>query len=162
MTNPVGTEAIRPAERLLLGFGESPWEAIWRLALGVLIAPASALATGREASGPRLAVFLLGALLMLRLAPALARKVLPFSDAVRATWASRRRLARRYDAYQWQKLLWIGCGLMIYALAGDGLRAERFVLPSLCLACGVAGRVRWRRHVPRTDRATWIGNRQLA
>ena len=63
-----------------------------------------------------MACFLLAGLFLLRLVPAALRRLLPFSTETQDVWRERRRLGKRYDSYQWRKLLWIGLGISLNVL----------------------------------------------
>jgi hypothetical protein len=60
-------------------------------------------------------------------------------------WAERRNIGKQHDSYQWQKLFWIGLGLLPYAVAGDGLRTGQLAMMLICLVGGGAGLLFWRR-----------------
>jgi hypothetical protein len=136
---------MRFIERFLLGLDSGPWSAVSRVVLGFLIAPVfRALSGGRDQVWISLA--LLACLLIgLRVLPALLRAVLPFSGETRSIWFQRRQVAKLHDSYQWQKLLWIGLGLLTFAVAGDGLRTGEQVVTLICLVGGAAGLLLWRR-----------------
>jgi len=84
-------------------------------------------------------------LIGLRVGPAVLRKLLPFSAEAKQIWLDRRQIAKKYDSYQWQKLFWVGLGLLPYANAGGGLKAGEMVLTAICLIRGCAGLLIWRR-----------------
>ena len=130
-------------ERVLIGLDGWPWMAVWRVALGLAIPPVF-----RLLSGDRDLVWIVlffGLLIALRLGPLVLRRALPFSSEAKAAWAERRFLAKRHDSYQWQKLFWIGLGLLPYALIGEGLRAGEMLVALICLLGGGAGLFLWRR-----------------
>ena len=78
------------------------------------------LLLGSDGSDWTLVPFLLLVLLLLRVVPAVVRKVVPFSAELREAWSVRRRTAKLYDSYQWRKLMWIGAGLALYvAVSGQ-------------------------------------------
>ncbi len=72
-------------------------------------------------------VLFLALLIGLRVVPAVLRELLPFSAEAKQIWFDRRQIAKRYDSYQWQKLFWVGLGLLPYAVNG-GLRTGEAVL----------------------------------
>jgi hypothetical protein len=90
-------------------------------------------------------VLFLALLIGLRIGAAVLRKLLPFSAEARKIWLDRRQIAKLHDSYQWQKLLWIGLGLLPYAVVGGGLRSGELVLMVICLIGGGAGLLIWRR-----------------
>ncbi|QDW36635.1 hypothetical protein FFI89_005475 [Bradyrhizobium sp. KBS0727] len=115
------------------------------MALGLCIPPVfRALSGGADRIWIDLALFL-ALLIGLRVGPAVLRKVLPFSAEAKQIWFNRRQIAKRHDSYQWQKLFWVGLGLLPYAVAGGGLRTGEWVLTAICLIGGGAGLLIWRR-----------------
>src|SRR5258705_12339522 len=98
---------------------EQPWAGLLRAAVGFVTVPAwFAVARNRWAEWTLLPFFL-AVLISLRVVPFAVRKVVPVSAAIHAMWTERRRLAKRFDSYQWQKLLWIGLGLAAYMLESN-------------------------------------------
>jgi hypothetical protein len=69
----------------------------------------------------------------------------PFSRETRDIWFQRRQIAKLHDSYQWQKLLWIGIGILVFAATGGGLRAGEQAVMLLCLVGGAAGLLIWYR-----------------
>jgi hypothetical protein len=131
------------SERFLIKLDSWPWSAIYRVALGLVIPPVFvALSGGRDGIGVFLALFI-GLLVVLRVVPAVLRQVLPFSVEAKKLWAERRNLAKQHDSYQWQKLFWIGLGLLPYAGFGDGPRNGELVLTLICLIAGTVGLLFW-------------------
>lgn len=135
---------IRTIERFLLNIDDGAIGALYRVAIGFATLPAMSLLLGNDGSGWTVVPFLLSVLLLLRVIPALVRKLVPFPDAVQAVWAERRRMAKRYDSYQWRKLIWIGVGLALYIAVSGQFSPSRIVVCSTCLLAGAAGMVRWR------------------
>lgn len=109
-----------------------------------------ALSGGRDQVWIALALFF-GLLVGLRVVPAVLRMILPFSAETKGIWFERRQLAKRYDSYQWQKLFWIGAGLLAFAAIGGGLRPGEQVVALICLVGGGAGLWFW--HTARTSQA---------
>ncbi|NVN87185.1 MAG: hypothetical protein HXX15_13980 [Rhodopseudomonas sp.] len=137
-----------PFERFLVGLDGPPWSAVWRIALGLSLPPLfRAFAGGHDRFWTDLALFL-GILVALYTIPALLRRVLPFSVEAREIWSTRRRIARRHDSYQWQKLFWIGLGLLPYAMIGNGFDRGESLIALLCLIGGSVGLLLWRRIDP--------------
>src|SRR5467141_259383 len=132
-------------ERFLINLDSWPWSAISRVAFGLCIPPVfGALSGGPDWVLTSLALFL-GLVVVLRVFPVVLRRVLPFSVEAKELWAERRNIAKRHDSYQWQKLFWIGLGLLPYAVIGDGLRNGELVVTLICLIGGSAGLLFWRR-----------------
>ena len=125
MKNAVDSEQMRRLEKSFLALESFPWGGIYRLVIGFLAPVAASFLLGDEGSGWALVPFLVGALLTLRVVPALFRKMMPFSDAAREVWAERRQMAKRYDSYQWRKLFWIGVGLALYTTLSGKLYLPR-------------------------------------
>jgi hypothetical protein len=86
-----------------------------------------------------------GLLVALRVGPAVLRHVLPFSADAKEIWAVRRNIAKLHDSYQWQKLFWIGLGLLPYAVIGNGLSNGELVVMLFCLIGGSLGLLFWYR-----------------
>jgi hypothetical protein len=132
-------------ERFLLGLDGGPWSAVWRVVLGLTMAPVfRAMSGGRDEIWISLGLFL-ALLIGLRVAPAMLRAVLPFSAETKKVWSQRRQVAKVYDSYQWQKLFWIGLGLLAFAAIGGGLRPGEHAVTAICLIGGGAGLLLWRR-----------------
>ena len=136
---------MKSLERFLISLDSWPWSAVSRVALGLGIPPVfRVLSGGRDSVWISLALFI-GLLVALRVVPAVLRHVLPFSVEAKEIWAERRNIAKLHDSYQWQKLFWIGLGLLPYAVIGDGLRNGELVVTLFCLIGGGAGLFFWRR-----------------
>jgi hypothetical protein len=132
-------------ERFLVDLDSGPSSAVSRVALGLCIPPVfRALSGGSDRIWIDLVLFL--ALLSgLRVGPAVLRKILPFSAEAKQIWSDRRQIAKLHDSYQWQKLFWVGLGLLPWAIAGGGLKTGEWVLTAMCLIGGGAGLLIWRR-----------------
>ena len=132
-------------ERFLVRLDSGIWGAISRVVLGLAMLPAfRALSGGRDQIWITLALFF-GVLMALRVAPAMLRRALPFSDEARKIWAERRNIAKQHDSYQWRKLFWIGLGLLPYAIIGDGLTSGELAVILICLVGGGVGLLLWRK-----------------
>ena len=77
--------------------------------------------------------------------PALLRHALPFSTEAKTAWSERRQIAKQHDSYQWQKLFWIGLGLLPYAFLSEVPRINEIVLTLFCLIGGMMGLLIWHR-----------------
>jgi hypothetical protein len=84
-------------------------------------------------------------LVAVRLVPFIFRRLLPFSREVTSNWSRRRRLAKRFDSYQWQKLLWIGVGLTSYIVVAADYGGSSCALAAFCLLSGGFGLAIWSR-----------------
>ena len=136
---------MKTIEQFLLNLDSGPWSAVSRVMLGLCIAPAfRALSGGNDELWIAFALFA-GLLAALRVLPAVMRKVLPFSTETKDVWLQRRQIAKLHDSYQWQKLFWIGLGLLAYGIADGGLKAGEQVVMVVCLLGGAAGLLFWRR-----------------
>jgi hypothetical protein len=134
---------MQTLERFLISLSSMPWSAVSRVALGLSISPALRVFSGARTSVWAAVAFFFGILFLLRAVPAVMRHILPFSIQAREIWERRRRIARQYDSYQWQKLFWIGLGLLSYAAIVDGLRNDELVVTLFCLIGGGAGLLFW-------------------
>ena len=132
-------------ERYLVDLDTGPSGAVCRVALGLCIPPLfRTLSVNADRIWIDLALFL-ALLIGLRVGPAVLRKILPFSAEAKKGWFDRRQIAKLHDSYQWQKLFWVGLGLLPYAAVGGGLKAGELVLTAICLIGGGAGLLLWRR-----------------
>ena len=132
-------------EGFLVALDSRPWGAISRVGLGLAILPVfRALSGGSDAIWITLILFV-GLLMALRIGPAVLRRALPFSGEAKKLWFERRNIAKLNDSYQWQKLFWIGLGMLPYALMGGSLRSGELAIALFCLIGGGAGLWFWRR-----------------
>lgn len=157
------SSATTPVEDMLLHVDAPPFDAFVRIAIGFATLPVLERVrqmAGLESSGWVLVPLFLGVLVMLRLVPALLRKLLPFSPSIKSVWAERRHLAVRYDSYQWQKLFWIGLGLVGYAGLSDRLWSAQGCLAAACLVSGAFGLASWRGKKAQIDSAKAPAARQ--
>jgi hypothetical protein len=135
---------MKALERFLIDLDNRPWSALWRVALGLSTLPVfRVLSVGHDSVWIASASFV-GLLVALRVVPVVVRRVVPFSADAQQTWKERRHIAKRHDSYQWQKLFWIGVGMLTYAVIGDGLGAGELVVTFSCLIGGSAGLFLWR------------------
>jgi len=131
--------------RFLIGIDSWPWSATYRIAIGLGIPPVfRALPAERDSIWPFLAAFV-GLLVALRVVPLVLRRVLPFSAEAKQVWLERRLLARHHDSYQWQKLFWIGLGLLPYVVTDAGARKGELLVTIVCLIAGGLGLLLWRK-----------------
>jgi len=137
---------MRRFEQILVDLDSGASGAMSRVALGLAIVPAFRLLTGNSERIWLYAILFLGLLFALRMIPAVLRHVLPFSSEPKAIWVQRRQIAKQHDSYQWQKLFWIGLGLLPYAFLGNGQRLNEIILTLFCLIGGSAGIFLWRRN----------------
>ena len=149
MRATVASPGLGRIPRLLIAIEEPPWQAIYRVAIGFAVFPVLSRLWGDDISGWMAALSFGGILLALRVVPTILRKVLPIPDSVRTQWAARRQIAKEYDSYQWQKLLWFGLGLAGYAALPGQRRMDRMILASICVGAGTFGLAMWRARRPR-------------
>lgn len=136
---------MKRLERFLVDFDSGLSGAVSRVALGLCIPPIfRALSGDRDAVWIDLVLFL-ALLVGLRVVPAVLRRLLPFSTEAKQIWFDRRQIAKLHDSYQWQKLFWIGLGLLPYAVINGGFRPGEQVLTAICLIGGGVGLALWRR-----------------
>jgi len=135
---------MRTFERVLVALDQGLFGALYRIGVGYLIVPAWSEIVGKRGASWTLIAFFVAVLLALRVVPAILRKLLPFSSAVRTVWADRRQMAKRVDSYQWRKLFWIGVGLALVTLRSDTRSPELIGLTFTCLVTGAIGEMVWR------------------
>jgi hypothetical protein len=134
---------MNPIERLIVGIDSGPWSIIWRAAVGFAIPPMfRALSSGHDSIWVAPALFV-GLLVALRAVPMALRHALPFSAEAKAIWAARRGLSKEHDSYAWQKLFWIGLGLVLFAATAGRLQSGEIVVTLFCLIGGGAGLLVW-------------------
>ena len=143
MAKTIGRAEIGTIEKALLKVDDGVVGAVYRAAIGFAALPAMSFLLGDDVSDWTLIPFLLAILLLLRAVPAVVRELVPFGDEVLRIWAERRRTAKRYDSYQWRKLLWIGVGLTLNMVASGRLSTALMVVSSICLVGGAAGTAMW-------------------
>jgi len=148
---------------MLVRLDQPPWSALFGVAIGYAVVPVWLSVTNSHLPGWTLAPFLLVVLASIRVVPAVLRKVLPFDRAAQQTWAERRRLAKRYDSYQWRKLFWIGAGLSLYAWTSGSRFRMLMLLAQWTLIAGAAGHIIWQyrvRELRRITESTAAGGQQ--
>jgi hypothetical protein len=133
--------SVRAVEKLLL----EPWQSIFRIAYGFCLPLVITRWRGEDIPWWEWALLFLVALVLLRVLPMGPRKVLPFSKALKSVWFDQRQLAKRYDSYQWAKLLWIGIGIGAHAAYAGRLRAQEGTLALACILAGGLGTMMWLR-----------------
>jgi len=137
--------SMRVIEKLLIAAEELPWSSFYRAVIGFLLLPAFFILKGDAGSFPGFVLFFIAVLVCLRVIPMILRRLLPFSAEARGLWAERRILAKRFDSYQWQKLLGIALGLCSYLCVSRRFSPPLLGLAAACLICGVLGSFFWRR-----------------
>lgn len=134
---------MKSVEQFLVTLEGWPWSAVWRVLLGFAIPPVfSAISGGNDAVWIHIALFI-GLLAALRIVPALLRFTLPFSPDTKEIWRRRRFIAKEYDSHQWQKLFWIGLGMLPHCFADGGLGLGELAIVAICLVGGGAGLWAW-------------------
>jgi hypothetical protein len=142
---PSSLDQFSAYERILVLLDQSPCGEVYRIAIGYFLVPLSlSNSSASNHPGLSLACWFLGVLLALRLVPVVIRRILPFPERVLAVWAERRKIAKRFDSYQWRKLVWFGVGLSAYAVSVRRFDGPSAVLTVLCLIGGVLGALAWR------------------
>ena len=135
---------IRAVEPVFARAEEPPWSALYRIVIGVLLIPLSSRWLGAMSWWAVIPLFL-AMLVAVRLVPFIFRRLLPFSREVTSDWARRRRLAKRFDSYQWQKLLWIGLGMSCYIVLSADYQTISVSVTVGCLFAGGWGLAVWSR-----------------
>jgi hypothetical protein len=138
------TDQFRAYERILVLLDQFPFGAVYRIALGFLLVPLASTFPISVHPGLSLASWFLGVLLALRLVPVVFRRILPFSERVTAVWAARRQTAKRFDSYQWRKLVWFGVGLSAHAVSSRQFSGPSAILAVFCVVGGALGVLAWR------------------
>lgn len=132
-------------ERFVVNLDTWPTGAFLRVALGLCIPPVFRLVSGGDERVWVALLLFLAVLLALRIVPVFGRRAFRFSAEAKDLWFQRRGLGKRYDSYQWQKLFWMGLGMLPYALTAHGLGRGEIALVAICLIGGGAGLLLWRR-----------------
>jgi hypothetical protein len=130
-------------DEFLLSLDEGAIGALYRVLIGFTAVPVMRLLLGSDGSDWTLVPFLLLVLVLLRVVPAIVRRVVPFSAELLEAWYVRRRTAKFYDSYQWRKLMWIGAGLALQVAISGRHRPVHIALSMFCLATGVGAALRW-------------------
>ena len=131
-------------QRALVRIDHGLFGALWRMTVGFGIVPAWEV-VGNQEDSFEFVLFFLAVLLMLRVAFGVLRRAVHAGAQSRQTWAVRRLLGKRYDSYQWRKLLWFGLGLALYAGVFGSHSAIVLTVTLGCLFAGMVGWVAWRR-----------------
>jgi hypothetical protein len=136
---------MRPLEKLSISLERQPWAALYRVAIGYAVVPLYQT-LGGSAHQWGLVFFFVAILFCLRLGPMMLRKLVRFSPEAHAIWRHRRQLAKRYDSYQWQKVLWFGAGLGVHSWLARSFNSVAGMLALATLVSGAAGLLLWKRH----------------
>lgn len=142
MDNPA--PQIPLAERILWRLEKPPWSSLYRILIGLALWPTYSTLFGGRDSAAHLLCFLLAILALLRLVPAVLRRVLPFSSESQSYWRALRQQAKNDDSYQWQKLFWIGLGLLAHAFIVRFQYRAEITLALISLTAGLFGLICWR------------------
>jgi hypothetical protein len=136
---------MKSVERLLVGFETRPWDILYRalIGLGTLWIESRLVMRGVADSDWLLVPVLLAVFLALRVIPVVVRKLVPFSKSAQEVWVQRRTMAKRYDSYQWQKLLGLGIGLALCTVISGQLSTARIAVTTFCFVCGAVGTIIW-------------------
>lgn len=121
-------------ERIVVRLDLFPMGALLRAAIGYALVPAFYYFASPRAHDWRILPWFLVVLAGLRVVSAVLRRL--FSSPVQAIWFRRRDIAKRFDSYQWRKLLWFGLGMAVFIVySGE----SDFVLVAMSAAEIVAG-----------------------
>ena len=132
------------SERISVRRWVTIWQALYLAAIGFSLIPVAAWWRNDDGANWRLLPFLVCVLLMVRFVSAVVRRMLPFPGRIATEWSRQRLLAKRFDSYQWRKLLWLGFGLGTYLVMGRRTLAVPSVLVLVFLAVGSFAALRWR------------------
>lgn len=130
-------------DRILISIDRTPLDAVLRALLGFACIPLLSFLHQDVRSVWIVVIGLLLLMFSLRVVPIFLRKLLPLSPEVKAVWAERRQLAKRYDSFQWQKLFFVGLGLAGYILFSGESLSSTIAVSSFCVLAGAIGLVRW-------------------
>jgi hypothetical protein len=132
-------------ERWLVAVETRPWDVLYRALIGLatLWIVSRLKMSGVADSDWLLVPVLLAVFLALRVVPVVARKLVPFSKSAQEVWVQRRTMAKRYDSYQWQKLLGFGIGLALYTAVSGQHSTARIAVAAFCLSSGAVGTILW-------------------
>lgn len=136
-------------ERCVVLLDQYPWSLCTRVGIGLIIPPVLSQLCDDEQQVWCVIGSFLGILFLLKLGPAIFRRLLPFSREAHLIWAERRQLTKRFDSYQWQKLFWMGIGMLGYAMVFGNVRKAIGVLTAFCLIGGGLGVLLWFRRKER-------------
>lgn len=136
---------MRSIEQTLVRLDEFPMSAVWRALLGSAIPPVFAALLGSKDGAWAHMALLLCLLAGLRVGPAVLRFTLPISSELKEIWRKRRFIAKEHDSYQWQKLFWMGLGMLPHGMAGEGLGSGGLAVAAFCLVGGGIGLIAWSR-----------------
>jgi len=134
---------LRLLERVVVSLESSPWDKLYRAAIGYCLLPVYLRSTGKSNASWNFIAFFLLVLLALRVVPGVLRRVLPFSRELRLVWADRRALAKRYDSHQWRKLFGLGVGLLAFLVFSGKYENPPLVLGVVCILVGAIGELVW-------------------
>ncbi len=135
-------------DKVLVSIDRSPFDGVLRAVIGFVTVPVLSVLRRDVHSVRTLIIGLLSLLLSLRIAPVFLRKVLPLSSEVKAVWAERRQVAKRYDSFQWQKLFFVGIGLTCYMLVSKDLPTLSLAISGFCVLSGAIAMVIWYMQAP--------------
>jgi hypothetical protein len=123
---------------------------IFRFICGWLIIPTWNTVFSSHFSEFAFVIYFAICLLLLRVVPAVIRKAFPFPPHLQETWGRRRQIAKKFDSYQWRKLLWISFGFgMFLASSHIGTNTQKIMFFG-SLFVGLVGSLCWF-HAVRTD-----------
>lgn len=145
VTPEIRKHDMGPLEKCVVRLDEFPWSALLRVALGYGFVAAWTGPAGNDRADWAIVPAFLGMLMALRIVPVLLRRLLPFSASAKEIWFERRQLAKRFDSYQWQKLLWIGIGMSASQFRLEYRLGTMSGLALVCVCAGAAGLVFFRR-----------------
>jgi len=141
----VSSAQLPAYERITLRIEQYPWSGFYRIGLGCVLPLLYCRISSKGVSEWFLVLWFLSCLFALRLFPAVLRNVFPFSKEVKGIWAERREIAKRYDSYQWRKLIWFGIGMACYVVLSGTWNAVVVALTAFCVLGGGIGVFVWRK-----------------
>ena len=150
----IGHAEMTTFDRALSSIDRSPLDAVLRALLGFVCIPLLSLLRQDVRSVWIVAIGLLLLMFSLRIVPVFMRKLLPLSPEVKAVWSERRNIAKRYDSFQWQKLFFIGLGLVCYMAISREFLTSTVAVSGFCIVFGAIALIRWHTQLSKARSST--------
>lgn len=137
-------ETLRAGERILVRLEQPLWGALYRIGIGYVMLPIFKWLSWSDETDWQVILLFIGMLFAMRLIPAIIRMSVPFSREVTEAWLEKRQLAKDFDSYQWQKLFWLGAGMIGYITTSGVWSNILAILAGFSLLTGGIGLFLWR------------------
>jgi hypothetical protein len=132
--------------RMLIQLDVFPVGALLRAGVGYALMPTLRYVLGPGSSDWRIVPWFIAVLVSFRVLPAVLRTVVRFPPTTRTVWVERRVLAKRFDSYQWRKLVWFGVGMAANAAIWGDFDAVPLAFTAAVIVAGCLGEYAWRRY----------------